>query len=128
MNRSVICIDHYEIRNDGTILVREIEFKNAFDRQEIFKVFKEIGTYKLIETEAELDEYIKSNLSCDDWCIKKLYETMIELGFGITFIEGFSHFIGINLDRFHFMVNLSKEIKDKELLMYMLVKKFGDKK
>lgn len=90
-------------------------------------VFKELGSYKLIETEAEFEDYLNSNVSSDDWCMHKLAKTMLSLNFGQGFINGFADLIGNDLQRYHEMIDLSKECKSRDILMYLLVKKYGGK-
>lgn len=90
------------------------------------EIFKEKGNYKLIETEAEFDDYMKSNLSCNDWCQIKLAKTMLSLNLGNGFINGFDDLIGANLSRYRLMIALAKECDNRDLLMYMLIKKLGN--
>ena len=90
------------------------------------EIFKEKGNYKLIETEAEFDDYMKSNLSCNDWCQIKLAKTMLSLNLGNGFINGFDDLIGANLSRYRLMIALAKECYNRDLLMYMLIKKLGN--
>lgn len=90
------------------------------------EIFKEKGNYKLIETEAEFDDYMKSNLSCNDWCQIKLAKTMLSLNLGNGFINGFDDLIGTNLSRYRLMIALAKECDNRDLLMYMLIKKLGN--
>ena len=90
------------------------------------EIFKEKGNYKLIETEAEFDDYMKSNLSCTDWCQIKLAKTMLRLNLGNGFINGFDDLIGANLSRYRLMIALAKECDNRDLLMYMLIKKLGN--
>jgi len=90
-------------------------------------VFKELGSYKLIETEAEFEDYLNSNVSSDDWSMCKLAETMLSLNLGQGFINGFADLIGTDLQRYHEMIDLSKECESRDILMYLLVKKYGGK-
>lgn len=90
------------------------------------EIFKEKGNYKLIETEAEFDDYMKSNLSCNEWCQIKLAKTMLSLNLGNGFINGFDDLIGANLSRYRLMIALAKECDNRDLLMYMLIKKLGN--
>ena len=90
------------------------------------EIFKEKGNYKLIETEAEFNDYMKSNLSCNDWCQIKLAKTMLSLNLGNGFINGFDDLIGANLSRYRLMIALAKECDNRDLLMYMLIKKLGN--
>lgn len=90
------------------------------------EIFKEKGNYKLIETEAEFDDYMKSNLSCNNWCQIKLAKTMLSLNLGNGFINGFDDLIGANLSRYRLMIALAKECDNRDLLMYMLIKKLGN--
>ena len=90
------------------------------------EIFKEKGNYKLIETEAEFDDYMKSNLSYNDWCQIKLAKTMLSLNLGNGFINGFDDLIGANLSRYRLMIALAKECDNRDLLMYMLIKKLGN--
>ena len=85
-----------------------------------------VAYYKLIETEAEFDDYMKSNLSCNDWCQIKLAKTMLSLNLGNGFINGFDDLIGANLSRYRLMIALAKECDNRDLLMYMLIKKLGN--
>ena len=90
-------------------------------------VFKELGSYKLIETEAEFEDYLNSNVSSDDWSMCKLAETMLSLNLGQGFINGFADLIGTDLQRYHEMIDLSKKCESRDILMYLLVKKYGGK-
>ena len=81
--------------------------------------------YKLIETEEELNDYIKSTLDCNTWCRKKLYDKMKELGLGDGFINQFADLIGNNLDKYYAMIDLANEVTDKDTLMYLYAYKFG---
>ncbi len=90
-------------------------------------VFKELGPYKLIETEAEFEDYLNSSVSCNDWCALKLAKTMLSLNLGQGFINGFANLIGTDLQRYHEMIDLSKECESRDILMYLLVKKYGGK-
>lgn len=90
------------------------------------EIFKEKGNYKLIETETEFDDYMKSNLSCNEWCQIKLAKTMLSLNLGNGFINGFDDLIGANLSRYRLMIALAKECDNRDLLMYMLIKKLGN--
>lgn len=90
-------------------------------------VFKELGSYKLIETEAEFEDYLNSSVSCNDWCALKLAKTMLSLNLGQGFINGFANLIGTDLQRYHEMIDLSKECESRDILMYLLVKKYGGK-
>lgn len=83
--------------------------------------------YKLIETEEELDSYLNSKLSCDDWCRLKLYTKMRELGFGNGFIDSFADLIGNDLNKYHQMIDLASETNDRDTLMYLYTYKFGKK-
>ena len=76
--------------------ILEYEFISVKTPKEIFK---EKGNYKLIETEAEFDDYMKSNLSCNDWCQIKLAKTMLSLNLGNGFINGFDDLIGTNFNQ-----------------------------
>ena len=87
--------------------------------------FKALGNYKLIETEEECEDYINSSLSCDDWCRIKLVRKMQELNLGVGFITAFADLIDTDLDKYKMMCQLSKECNDRDILMYMLVHKFG---
>lgn len=87
--------------------------------------FQSLGHYKLIETEKELIDYLRSGISCDDWCTIKLYSRMKALGLGEAFINEFGEMIN-DLNKYHTMINLAKECKSKDLLMFMLIKRFGD--
>ena len=83
--------------------------------------------YKLIENEEEFNEYMYSNLNCDTWCRRKLYNKMKELELGDGFINQFADLIGNNLDKYHAMIDLANEVSDKDTLMYLYTYKFGDK-
>ena len=74
----------------------------------------------------EFDDYMKSNLSCNDWCQIKLAKTMLSLNLGNGFINGFDDLIGANLSRYRLMIALAKECDNRDLLMYMLIKKLGN--
>lgn len=101
--------------DEETTTVQEI-FKNKFS-------FK----YKLIESEEELNNYLQSKLSCDDWCRLKLVTKMKELNLGSGFITAFADLIGNDRDKYHTMIDLASEVKDLDILMYLLVYKFGKK-
>lgn len=90
-------------------------------------VFKELGSYKLIETEAEFEDYLNSTVSCDDWRMCKLTKTMLSLNLGQGFINGLADLIGTDLRKYHEMIDLSKECDSRDILMYLLVKKYGGK-
>lgn len=90
-------------------------------------VFKELGSYKLIETEAEFEDYLNSNVNCNDWCALKLAKTMLSLNLGQGFINGFANLIGTDLQRYNEMIDLSKECESRDILMYLLVQKYGGK-
>lgn len=90
-------------------------------------VFKELGSYKLIETEAEFEDYLNSNVTSDDWSMCKLTKTMLSLNLGQGFINGFANLIGTDIQRYHEMIDLSKECESRDILMYLLVKKYGGK-
>lgn len=109
-NRNIIITDDYEI---------EYKTKDAINE------FRNLGHYKLIETEKELIDYLRSGISCDDWCTIKLYSRMKALGLGEAFINEFGEMIN-DLNKYHTMINLAKECKSKDLLMFMLIKRFGD--
>ena len=81
--------------------------------------------YKLIETVDEFNEYLSSTLDCDTWCRKKLYNKMKELGLGDGFINQFADLVGNNLDKYHAMIDLAKEVSDKDTLMYLYTYKFS---
>lgn len=83
--------------------------------------------YKLIETEDEFNEYMVSTLDCDTWCRKKLYDKMKELGLGEGFINQFADLVGNDLDKYHAMIDLAKEVFDTDTLMYLYTYKFGKK-
>lgn len=85
------------------------------------------GKYKLIESVDELNAYLLSNLFCNDWCRLKLISTMKSLNLGDGFITGFADLIGNDLEKYHLMIDLAKEVKDIDTLMYMFVYKFGKK-
>lgn len=80
--------------------------------------------YKLIETKEELNEYLSSDLDCDTWCRKKLYDKMKELGLGDGFINQFADLVGNDLDKYHGMIDLAGEVTDKDTLMYLYTYKF----
>lgn len=90
--------------------------------------FKELGTIGLIEKEEECIEYLNSKLSFYDWCNKKLFNKMKELQLGNGFIGTFSDLIGTDLERYKAMCDLAKECESNDLLMFLFVKKFGDRK
>lgn len=92
--------------------------------QEYFKRYYD-SKYKLIETEDELNEYLESKLSCNDWCRLKLVKKMKEIGLGNGFINGFADLIGNDLEKYHQMIDLANECKDKDILMYLFTYKFG---
>lgn len=94
--------------------------------QEYFKRYYD-SKYKLIETEDELNEYLESKLSCDDWCRLKLVKKMKEIELGDGFINGFADLIGNDLDKYHQMIDLANECSDKDILMYLFTFKFGKK-
>lgn len=89
--------------------------------------FKEMETYKLIETEEEFKEYLESKLNADDWCRKKLVTKMKELQLGSGFINAFADLIGNHLEKYHQMIDLASEVGDKDVLMYLYTYKFGEK-
>lgn len=135
------CVEH-KVNQEKRKAKKIIEFKLHDDRwfidsEDILEyevisvktpkeIFKEKGNYKLIETEAEFDDYMKSNLSCNDWCQIKLAKTMLSLNLGNGFINGFDDLIGANLSRYRLMIALAKECDNRDLLMYMLIKKLGN--
>ena len=80
--------------------------------------------YKLIETVDEFDSYLSSTLDCDTWCRKKLYDKMKELELGSGFINQFADLVGNDLDKYHAMIDLAKEVSDKDTLMYLYTYKF----
>lgn len=90
-------------------------------------LFKEKGFYKLIENETEFNEYMSSDVSCNDWCRIKLVKKMKEMGLGVGFINAFADLIGNDLERYKIMIELANECKDKDILMYMLTQKFNSK-
>lgn len=112
--------------NEWIINSEEILESNLIEIITPKESFKYLGFYKLIETEDEFDNYMNSNFSCDIWCQIKVTKTMIDLGLGSGFISGFGDLIGTYLDRYKLMIELSKECDDRDLLMYMLIKKFGN--
>lgn len=91
---------------------------------EVFN-YNESKKYKLIETEEELYDYIKSTLDCDTWCRKKLYDKMKELGLGDGFINQFADLVGNDLNKYHAMIDLANEVTDKDTLMYLYTYKFS---
>ena len=52
---------------------------------------------------------------------------MKELNLGNGFITDFADLIGNDRDKYHTMVDLASEVKDLDILMYLLVYKFGKK-
>jgi hypothetical protein len=91
------------------------------------EVFKEIykSKYKLIETEKEFNDYMKSTFDCNTWCRNKLYNKMKELKLGDGFINQFADLIDNDLNKYHAMIDLANEVTDKDTLMYLYTYKFG---
>lgn len=123
-------INTYSHLNDYWYL-RSSKLVEKFDQQttpiqELFAK-KWHSKYKLIESEEELNNYLQSKLSCDDWCRLKLVTKMKELNLGMGFITAFADLIGNDLDKYHTMIDLASEVKDKDILMYLFVYKFGKK-
>lgn len=112
-------------RNTEWFKVEEFDYQGT-PIQEVF-TDKLGGKYKLIESVNELNAYLLSKLSCDDWCRLKLISTMKSLNLGDGFITGFADLIGNDLEKYHLMIDLAKEVKDIDTLMYMFVYKFGKK-
>lgn len=92
------------------------------------EVFRELGHVKLIETEAELDDYYNSSLNINDWCRLKLVKKMKEIGLDDGFIYEFGDMIGNDIDKYKSLTNIAKECRNIDLLKYMLIYKYGKKK
>jgi len=92
------------------------------------EVFRELGHVKLIETEAELDNYYNSSLNINDWCRLKLVKKMKEIGLDDGFIYEFGDMIGTDIDKYKSLTNIAKECRNIDLLKYMLIYKYGKKK
>lgn len=90
-------------------------------------IFKEDynGSFGLIETEEEFNQYLTSSLEWETWCRVKLFNKMKELGLGEGFITHFADLIDCDLKKYHAMIDLANEVKDKDVLMYLYTYKFG---
>lgn len=103
---------------------------NELERNELspLECFRRMGSYMLIETEAEFEDYMRSNITAKDWSLIKLSKTMLELNLKHEFINGFADLIVDDLSKYKYMIELSKECENRDILMYLLVHKYGENK
>lgn len=91
----------------------------------IQEVFEKQKPYCLIETLEELNNYLDSDLTYEEWQRKKIITKMLELNLGVGFINAFAHKC-VDFKDYNTLTRLANECENRDILMYLLVKYFDD--
>lgn len=126
-------IAEYLIKDEDGCTPKICEYSIVKDSIEIIKritpldIFRDEykGTYKLIDSEEEFNEYMNSEIELNHWCYLKVGNLLEQYGHGLVFHEFIKNINTIK--KYNILKSILEEIKDPSVLYLAMVRNFDNK-